>query len=99
VPNFPADESKGFHQVPFAPIVFIERTDFKEVKRELRIPFAAVSGPGVLSSPHSFCQSVSFLLHINLLLPGMREASYLSDPCCGLLCLPYFLPLGARARL
>uniref|UniRef100_A0A2K5REF1 glutamine--tRNA ligase n=1 Tax=Cebus imitator TaxID=2715852 RepID=A0A2K5REF1_CEBIM len=30
VPSFPADETKGFHQVPFAPIVFIERTDFKE---------------------------------------------------------------------
>uniref|UniRef100_A0A8C4PLY1 Glutamine--tRNA ligase n=1 Tax=Equus asinus asinus TaxID=83772 RepID=A0A8C4PLY1_EQUAS len=30
VPNFPADETKGFHQVPFGPIVFIERTDFKE---------------------------------------------------------------------
>ncbi|KAK2082052.1 putative glutamine--tRNA ligase, partial [Saguinus oedipus] len=30
VPNFPADEIKGFHQVSFAPIVFVERTDFKE---------------------------------------------------------------------
>ncbi|KAK2109364.1 hypothetical protein P7K49_014529 [Saguinus oedipus] len=30
VPNFPDDETKGFHQVPFALIVFIERTDFKE---------------------------------------------------------------------
>uniref|UniRef100_A0A8C6RR45 Glutaminyl-tRNA synthetase 1 n=1 Tax=Nannospalax galili TaxID=1026970 RepID=A0A8C6RR45_NANGA len=30
VPNFPADETKGFHQVPFASTVFIERTDFKE---------------------------------------------------------------------
>nr|KAF6475850.1 hypothetical protein HJG63_016232 [Rousettus aegyptiacus] len=30
VPNFPADETKGFHQVPFGSIVFIERTDFKE---------------------------------------------------------------------
>ncbi|KAK2107235.1 putative glutamine--tRNA ligase [Saguinus oedipus] len=30
VPNFPADETKGFHQVFFTPIVFIERTDFKE---------------------------------------------------------------------
>ncbi|XP_032506074.1 glutamine--tRNA ligase isoform X4 [Phocoena sinus] len=30
VPNFPADETKGFHQIPFGPIVFIERTDFKE---------------------------------------------------------------------
>lgn len=31
VPDFPADETKGFHQVPFASTVFIERTDFKEV--------------------------------------------------------------------
>lgn len=31
MPNFPADETKGFHQVPFASTVFIERTDFKEV--------------------------------------------------------------------
>ncbi|XP_055269763.1 glutamine--tRNA ligase [Moschus berezovskii] len=30
VPNFPADETKGFHQVPFGSTVFIERTDFKE---------------------------------------------------------------------
>lgn len=30
VPNFPADETKGFHQVPFGSNVFIERTDFKE---------------------------------------------------------------------
>uniref|UniRef100_A0A2K6SGU9 glutamine--tRNA ligase n=1 Tax=Saimiri boliviensis boliviensis TaxID=39432 RepID=A0A2K6SGU9_SAIBB len=30
VPSFPADETKGFHQVPFTSIVFIERTDFKE---------------------------------------------------------------------
>lgn len=35
VPNFPADETKGFHQVPFASTVFIERTDFKEVIRGL----------------------------------------------------------------
>uniref|UniRef100_A0A2K5DJM5 Glutamine--tRNA ligase n=1 Tax=Aotus nancymaae TaxID=37293 RepID=A0A2K5DJM5_AOTNA len=30
VPNVPADETKDFHPVPFALIVFIERTDFKE---------------------------------------------------------------------
>uniref|UniRef100_A0A8C2VGV3 Glutaminyl-tRNA synthetase 1 n=1 Tax=Chinchilla lanigera TaxID=34839 RepID=A0A8C2VGV3_CHILA len=30
VPNFPADETKGFHQVPFASVVFIEKMDFKE---------------------------------------------------------------------
>uniref|UniRef100_A0A8C9FDL0 glutamine--tRNA ligase n=1 Tax=Pavo cristatus TaxID=9049 RepID=A0A8C9FDL0_PAVCR len=30
VPNFPADESRGFHKVPFQSIVYIEETDFKE---------------------------------------------------------------------
>ncbi|OXB66236.1 hypothetical protein ASZ78_000661 [Callipepla squamata] len=30
VPNFPADESRGFHKVPFQPIIYIEETDFKE---------------------------------------------------------------------
>ena len=31
VPNFPADESKGFHDVPFDKILYIERDDFREV--------------------------------------------------------------------
>ncbi|CAH2312769.1 glutamine--tRNA ligase [Pelobates cultripes] len=31
VPNFPADESKGFHTVPFASTLYIEQTDFREV--------------------------------------------------------------------
>ncbi|XP_072276713.1 glutamine--tRNA ligase isoform X1 [Pyxicephalus adspersus] len=31
VPNFPADESKGFHTVPFSSTVYIEQTDFREV--------------------------------------------------------------------
>ncbi|XP_053576782.1 glutamine--tRNA ligase [Bombina bombina] len=31
VPNFPANESKGFHTVPFTSTVYIEQTDFKEV--------------------------------------------------------------------
>uniref|UniRef100_A0A8C8AIR7 glutamine--tRNA ligase n=1 Tax=Otus sunia TaxID=257818 RepID=A0A8C8AIR7_9STRI len=30
VPNFPADESRGFHKVPFQPTVYIEETDFRE---------------------------------------------------------------------
>ena len=30
VPNFPADESKGVHEVPFQKTLFIERTDFRE---------------------------------------------------------------------
>ncbi|XP_038596019.1 glutamine--tRNA ligase isoform X2 [Tachyglossus aculeatus] len=31
VPNFPADETKGLHQVSFSPTIYIEQTDFKEV--------------------------------------------------------------------
>ncbi|XP_077181034.1 glutamine--tRNA ligase [Paroedura picta] len=31
VPNFPADEAKGFHRVPFQPTVYIEQSDFREV--------------------------------------------------------------------
>ncbi|XP_053234395.1 glutamine--tRNA ligase [Podarcis raffonei] len=31
VPNFPADETKGFHKVPFQPTVYIEQSDFREV--------------------------------------------------------------------
>ncbi|VDI54567.1 Hypothetical predicted protein [Mytilus galloprovincialis] len=30
IPNFPADESKGSHTIPFTSTVFIERSDFKE---------------------------------------------------------------------
>lgn len=31
VPNFPADEKKGFHKVPLEKTVYIEQNDFKEV--------------------------------------------------------------------
>ncbi|XP_044157126.1 LOW QUALITY PROTEIN: glutamine--tRNA ligase [Bufo gargarizans] len=31
VPNFPADESRGFHTVPFSSTIYIEQTDFREV--------------------------------------------------------------------
>ncbi|XP_060095364.1 glutamine--tRNA ligase [Heteronotia binoei] len=31
VPNFPADETKAFHKVPFQPVVYIEQSDFREV--------------------------------------------------------------------
>ncbi|XP_034287597.1 glutamine--tRNA ligase isoform X1 [Pantherophis guttatus] len=31
VPNFPADETKGFHEVPFQPTLYIEQSDFREV--------------------------------------------------------------------
>uniref|UniRef100_A0A8C0U1I6 glutamine--tRNA ligase n=1 Tax=Cyanistes caeruleus TaxID=156563 RepID=A0A8C0U1I6_CYACU len=30
VPNFPADESRGFHKVPFHQTLYIEETDFRE---------------------------------------------------------------------
>jgi glutaminyl-tRNA synthetase len=31
VPNFPADEAKGFHEIPFSNVVYIEESDFREV--------------------------------------------------------------------
>ena len=31
VPDFPADESKGSHRVPFEKTVYIEQSDFREV--------------------------------------------------------------------
>ena len=31
VPDFPADESRGSHKVPFTRTIFIEKSDFREV--------------------------------------------------------------------
>jgi tRNA synthetases class I (E and Q), anti-codon binding domain len=31
VPNFPADETKGFHEVHLSNTVYIEQSDFREV--------------------------------------------------------------------
>ena len=31
VPNFPAQEEKGFHKVPLSDVVYIEQSDFREV--------------------------------------------------------------------
>ena len=31
VPNFPADESKGHHKVPLRKVIYIEKSDFREV--------------------------------------------------------------------
>ena len=31
VPNFPAQEDKGFHEVPLSDVVYIEQSDFREV--------------------------------------------------------------------
>ena len=33
VPNFPADEKRGSHTVPFGKTIFIEKSDFREVGR------------------------------------------------------------------
>lgn len=43
MPNFPADETKGFHEVPFGSIVFIERTDFKEVNGRVEVPVCCLA--------------------------------------------------------
>lgn len=34
VPDFPANEAKGSHVVPFTSTVFIEQSDFREVSKE-----------------------------------------------------------------
>ena len=31
VPNFPADEKKGSHTIPFTSTIYIDKSDFKEV--------------------------------------------------------------------
>jgi len=31
VPNFPAREDRGFHEVPLSNVVYIEQSDFREV--------------------------------------------------------------------
>ena len=31
VPDFPSDESKGSHKIPFNNVIYIERSDFREV--------------------------------------------------------------------
>lgn len=55
MPNFPADESRGFHKVPFQPTIYIEETDFREVSRARRAVFlsllaAATWGSGSLAA-------------------------------------------------
>jgi glutaminyl-tRNA synthetase len=37
VPNFPNDPQQGFHFVPFGKELYIERTDFKEVRYSSKI--------------------------------------------------------------
>jgi hypothetical protein len=32
VPNFPADESRGSHTIKFDSVIYIEKSDFSEVK-------------------------------------------------------------------
>lgn len=34
VPNFPANEAKGSHTVPFTRTIFIEQSDFREVREK-----------------------------------------------------------------
>jgi hypothetical protein len=31
VPNFPADEARGSHTIPFDSVIYIEKSDFTEV--------------------------------------------------------------------
>ena len=91
VPNFPADETKGFHQVPFGSTVFIERTDFKEVN------WGWGEGSALLLSSVLRAHHPSS----NQPLPdiGVEEASCTCLTLVASCCFSTFLPLGARARL
>lgn len=44
MPNFPADESRGFHKVPFQPTIYIEETDFREVSQSHRAILPSLLG-------------------------------------------------------
>lgn len=46
MPNFPADESRGFHKVPFQPTIYIEETDFREVSWTHRPILPSLLGAG-----------------------------------------------------
>ena len=34
VPNFPADESRGSHKIKFDSVIYIEKSDFTEVRKK-----------------------------------------------------------------
>ena len=43
VPNFPADEKRGSHSINFKPVLYIEKSDFREVKKYLSRLFVCLS--------------------------------------------------------
>jgi glutaminyl-tRNA synthetase len=45
VPNFPTDESKGTHKVPFDRVVYIDSVDFQEVFFFLHFFFQIIADP------------------------------------------------------
>lgn len=65
VPDFPNDPQRGFHFVPFGEELFIERSDFKEV-RYLRKLLLIVFSAFVMWTDH--CQT---WLHLLSMLPSV----------------------------
>lgn len=57
VPDFPANEAKGSHTVPFTSTIFIEQSDFREVREVL-----------ILLYPHIIRRILQFYMMINSVL-------------------------------
>lgn len=67
VPDFPANEAKGSHTVPFTSTIFIEQSDFREVRERNK-------------HPHIICQSLVLYMMINVVLfAGDGEGLQASD--------------------
>lgn len=78
MPNFPADESRGFHKVPLQPTIYIEETDFREVSwthRAVRPSLlGAVAQAAGAWEQHWCCPGHRWLSGTQLQLPNMPEA-------------------------
>lgn len=85
MPNFPADESRGFHKVPFKPTVYIEETDFREVSRAHRAMLPLLPGAGARAAGAWEHLGTALVLHgaqagVRHLTATLKRASS-SDGC------------------
>ena len=75
MPNFPADESRGFHKVPFQSTVYIEETDFREVSWARWAILPSLPGAGCIQPmvPTAGLSAGNVRVHTALgtLIPGM----------------------------
>lgn len=66
VPNFPADESRGSHKIKFDSVIYIEKSDFNEVRSfSLKLMFTIKVIIIYDSSETCFVHSVLFFKNVN----------------------------------